>query len=116
MALSEVDVRLHGDGTGSVVVNGQDVSDQVLAGRIEFAAKNLPVVTLQVRARVHVEGVGHLAPDDDPERDTRDLDAILADVDPKVLDREVLEAAGLGDAGGGASEYLAAIRRYVRGD
>lgn len=117
MGLSEIHVRLNGDGTGKVHVNGHEVPG-VLAVRVEGASREIPHTLLKIQGPVEVEGLGvaEATSSEDGIDFVRELDAILADIDPKLLDREVLEGAGLGDSGGGASEYLAAVRRFVRGD
>ena len=115
--MSDIHVRLNGDGTNTVHVNGHEILG-VQAVRVEGATAQIPVTTLKVAGPVEIEGIGTVqVAEPAPELDVlRELDAILADVDPSTLDREVLEGAGLGDLGGGAAEYLNAIRRYVRGD
>lgn len=115
MGRADFNVHLTADGRGTVHLNGEELPG-VTAVRVDGIRDQTPLVTLQVRAAVHVEGVGEIQAgglDADP---LAELDAILADVDPETLDRHVLDNAGLGDVGGGAAEYLEALRRYVHGD
>lgn len=84
--------------------------------RVDGPTEELPRVVVEIPGDVSVDVEGVTVAMPPPAADTDELDAILDAIDPGILDREVLENASLGDVGGGAAEYIAAIRRYVRGD
>lgn len=95
-----------GIGTGSVVVNGEDISAQVVAGRVEFAHGEIPRLTVQLdTAGGPIEGVGivQIASNDS----LADAAQVIRSLDPVKVREHASAGAGLG------ADFTAAVLQYV---
>ena len=95
--LAEFRVNVSATGRGAVEVNGEDVSGRVSA--VEFASRvgQPPLLRLFMVAEGEISGRGvvQVVPDGQPAG--TDVAAFLADIDPDLLEKEVLRRCGWGN-------------------
>lgn len=86
-----------GLGQSSVIVNGMDISGDVVAVQVARFAKDADsLVTLQIRSEVELEGEVARVVAFQPATDPREAVAeLLRDADPKALEAESLQKLGV---------------------
>lgn len=100
-------------GLGSVEVNGEDISNLVSGAAVVAEVDQPTVVTLRhVGDTAEISGQGIVQVR--PAGDTDGIAAFLESIDPKELERVVLEGLGPG-SGSPIAEALDHLKRWARG-
>lgn len=95
-----------GVGRGSITVNGEDISGQVVAGRVEFAHGEIPRLTVQLNAAggpIEGRGIVQIASNDS----LADAAAVVRALDPVRLREQASAQGGLG------TDYTAALLQLI---
>jgi hypothetical protein len=91
VGLAKFDIRANPDGTGTVIVNGEDVSDRVRGFVLTAEAHQIPQLQLWMNASGELSGEGIVR---QSQADGELIAGFLSALDPSQLEKDVLEALG----------------------
>ena len=118
MTFANFDIHLPAAGRGArIVVNGEDVSDRCSRVAVESAAGEVTRVYLTSFAEGRIQGEGVVEvriPADVDQREA--VLEFLDNLDPSVIEQEVLASMGGLDGGSTGEAFLTVLKGYVRGD
>ena len=110
MRPADVSIRVQG-GVLTLLVNGQDLSDEARALRLSWAYGAVAVLELELGVDASAEAQALV---EAPHEAAEDVVSFLNAIDPAELDRVVLEGMGLGD-GPVMAQVLEVLKGWARG-
>jgi hypothetical protein len=94
---SKIQIELNSNGTGKVVLNGEDISDQITGFVIQNKVGSPPVINLTlVNPSVVLDGVSSVSVPTGS-NSVEDLIDILDNLDPEEISDEILSSSSFSD-------------------
>ena len=112
MGLAEFSIHVNPDGTGTVSVDGQDVSRQVRGFTLQAEAHEVPKLVLWLNATGGVTGLADTVAVRQGEPDGEAVASFLSALDAQQLEKDVLGGMGALE-GDGEVSYTAALLKRV---
>lgn len=110
--MATFEVELDPLGHGRVIVNGEDVSREVMALQIDAAVREPTILRLQMKpgytGKMSGEGIVQVGI-------PVDLDGLLAGMDPEELESEAAARLGWGDGSNLTAKIIEVLRERING-